>query len=332
MKARPWCMLVGLGGLLAGGIGVAPAGAIAVESEGDSLAARSAPSVSAEVIQTTRNPSAGEPVEFQVRLRGRSGVKVPKASYGVTLGDWVISDFQHGSARTSGGEWRREDLLTLLTYAHGEVVVPSLVLPVIDSQGRHATVKTEPLHIKVSPPPEGIQQAKTLRDLKDPLGMFPWLETLLAAGILVLGAVAWWWWKKRHVQSPSISEPPVSPEESARQALTRLKERLLPEQGEWKVYYSELTGILRKYLEQRFDIPAMDLTTVELIRRLRHYKEFQSFYQDIKELFTRSDMVKFAKEKADIMISGRDWQEVSTWIERLAPKPKPEEVSGEMKT
>lgn len=63
-----------------------------------------------------------------------------------------------------------------------------------------------------------------------------------------------------------------------------------------KDYYTDLTNILRKYLENRFDISAMDKTSAEILYMLKdtNYLD-ESLVNSLKEILERADFVKFAK-------------------------------------
>ena len=78
--------------------------------------------------------------------------------------------------------------------------------------------------------------------------------------------------------------------------LKALKEDKLSEKGEIKGYYTRLTEIVRIYLENRFSIYSMELTTVETLAELRKtgFKEDES-YRKLRTVLTGADLVKFAK-------------------------------------
>ncbi len=70
----------------------------------------------------------------------------------------------------------------------------------------------------------------------------------------------------------------------------------LPEKGEFKLYYSYLSNILRYYIEYRFKIQAPDMTTEEFLERVRYSNELDGVDRGgIERFFEISDMVKFAK-------------------------------------
>jgi hypothetical protein len=65
--------------------------------------------------------------------------------------------------------------------------------------------------------------------------------------------------------------------------------------GQNKEYYTRLTDILRTYIEQRFQINAMEMTTAEILPLFKKDRNTQSVYQNLRQILQLSDLVKFAK-------------------------------------
>jgi hypothetical protein len=98
--------------------------------------------------------------------------------------------------------------------------------------------------------------------------------------------------------------------------LEKLKNDNLWQNGEVKLYYTRLTEILRSYLENRYRITSMELTTDETLRIYKKtIKPDVNHYNSLKSILTDADLVKFAKfkpESADNEISyDNSWNFVS---------------------
>ena len=80
--------------------------------------------------------------------------------------------------------------------------------------------------------------------------------------------------------------------------LEKLREEKLWQQGETKKYYTRLTEILRQYLENRFGILSLELTTRETLDALVRtgFRRDES-YKMLEAVLTGGDLVKFAKYK-----------------------------------
>lgn len=137
--------------------------------------------------------------------------------------------------------------------------------------------------------PEG----KSIFDaLPDPLVELWWLWLL----IIILAAITLYGWqvyKKRGSILPKKPEP--TPYEAAMKALKDLKARQLWEKGMEREYFTQLTDILRVYLEKRFGINAMEMTTHQIISTLADNAEVKEKRGYMREILDIADFVKFAR-------------------------------------
>lgn len=105
-------------------------------------------------------------------------------------------------------------------------------------------------------------------------------------------------WKNRETLIPSA--PPIPPHVIAFQALESLKNKGLLEKDECNPFYTELSLILRTYLDGRFKLNATDETTEEIVEELSRSPELNMDQQAIlRDFMTQADMVKFAKGHPD---------------------------------
>ena len=106
------------------------------------------------------------------------------------------------------------------------------------------------------------------------------------------------------------------------------------EHSELKEYYSELTGIIRKYLDEKVYDHSLESTTSELISRLRLLKEGNQIdlsketIKNIESILERADLVKFAKSAPDIRLAELDRNTIDNEIDHVKevlPEPSEEE-------
>jgi len=103
--------------------------------------------------------------------------------------------------------------------------------------------------------------------------------------------------KRKPKVEPEIIIPERPANEIAAERLEQLKEEKLWQAGKIKLYYSELSDILREYIEHRYLIPALEQTTDEIINGLRHNPDLSpELVGKVRQLLFLSDLVKFAKE------------------------------------
>lgn len=126
----------------------------------------------------------------------------------------------------------------------------------------------------------------------------PWLfGILLGAGLIFLLIYA----INRRKQNKPLFSLPQKPKEPAHiialRDLDRIKEEKIWQQGKIKEYYSEVTDTVREYIENRFEITAMELTTDEIIKKFEARKELldAKTFDNLKRMLSNADLVKFAK-------------------------------------
>ena len=127
--------------------------------------------------------------------------------------------------------------------------------------------------------------------------MLPWILAGLALVALIVGAV--WYFKKRKKQEPVFTLKPriiLSPHEQALQELEKLRIKKLWQSGRVKEYYSELTEIIRRYIENKYRLPALEQTSAEILDSLTGNAVCPpSVIDKLGDLLILADMVKFAK-------------------------------------
>lgn len=74
-----------------------------------------------------------------------------------------------------------------------------------------------------------------------------------------------------------------------------LEREKLWQQGAFKAYHIRLTEIIREYIDSRYGINSMEMTTDETIAALERVRIQREIIQPLEQLFRLADMVKFAK-------------------------------------
>lgn len=132
--------------------------------------------------------------------------------------------------------------------------------------------------------------------LEKRLQPFPaWATALITVAAVLLIAIALWAllrWRKHRAALAAI---PPTPYEVALSALQALLSEELPQRGETKLFHQRLSGILRQYLEDRFQISAPHLTTEEFLEILSGTPSMVREHRVLlQEFLNACDMVKFA--------------------------------------
>ena len=92
------------------------------------------------------------------------------------------------------------------------------------------------------------------------------------------------------------TKPKLPPHEQAIKELKEIRERKLWQQGLEKVYYTEITDTLRRYISSRYGISAMEKTSSEILEIiLCEEPGNKGVYDNLRQILSLSDLVKFAK-------------------------------------
>lgn len=149
-----------------------------------------------------------------------------------------------------------------------------------------------------------------------------WWVILICALVVLLVAVIIFFRKKK-VVSILPQKKPVPPYELAMQALTRLKSEKLCENGHEKEYYTRLTEILRTYLEQRFGINAMEMTSTQIMQQVSRHDETRPSAGLMQQILEMADFVKFAKVRPLPDDNVKSFTMATRFVEDTKPVEKP---------
>lgn len=119
--------------------------------------------------------------------------------------------------------------------------------------------------------------------------------------------------------------PPLPPHEVARQALERLYVQRLWQADKHKLYYSTITDILRTYIDGRFGVGAMEMTSDEIIEAMRKTDLPQKSAMDLTQILRDADLVKFAKAMPEAEQNEAAYQAAWDFVEQTKPVEEVEE-------
>lgn len=163
-------------------------------------------------------------------------------------------------------------------------------------------VLTEALFLEVNTVPTDTTDA-TIKDIKAPFNEpFDWKWYLpmvyWGAGAILLVALIVLIILKLTKKKPEVvieRKPDVPPHILALQQLEKVKEESIWKDGKTKEYYSSISDSVRLYIEGRFGIQALELTTDEIVRAFKSQVVDPSSKEKLQQLLVLSDFVKFAK-------------------------------------
>lgn len=160
--------------------------------------------------------------------------------------------------------------------------------------------------------------------------LFRWVLLVWAVAIVVL--VAWWLIdRKRRHGSIIVHHEPVdtrTPDERALQALEALRLRQLWQSGNVKAYHTELTDIVRRFIEEATGIRATEMTSDETVEAVKSGK-YGVDSSMLRDIFTTADLVKFAKSEPLPHEHDRSMSNAVAFVNGMWEKVKPTEKEEE---
>ncbi len=163
-----------------------------------------------------------------------------------------------------------------------------------------------------------------------------WKYLLIGLLILaVLGGLFYWFVLRKKPLTEEEKEALLPPYDRALLELKRLENSKYLIQDEYKEYYSELTDIVRSYLEEDAHVSALESTTDQLIAKLELLSDSGELELDketinqFKNILYTADLVKFAKSKPSTSVAEQDRKLVEQIVVKThdaLPEPTEEEL------
>jgi len=259
-------------------------------------------------------------LQFQATLQPGYKVQMPKVdkaleNFGLVDWDSLGERLDAKNNVVTTYQYRLEPLLS------GQYEIPAFTFQFHDANDPNAQheLTSEPIAVEVTSL-LGEQRAKlVLEDIEDVVAMPKahhrwWLWTL---GVLGVAAVPAGWFLLRHKRTHALVRIFQPAHELAYVRLRALVAEQLVEQGRIKVFYERISGILRYYIEDRFDLHAPERTTEEFLAELQYAQTLAApDKQSLQEFLTHCDLVKFAKHDPTTEQIQRTFDLVKDFIEK----------------
>lgn len=257
------------------------------------------PSMKADTLQMR----IGEQITLILTLSQPANLPIAWPVFADTLGGMeIVSVDPPDTMKTDDeGILLRSQVIRVTSFDSGGVFIPPVAFSFKNAgTGKNVSVETDPLSITVFTVP--VDTTQDIRDIRGIEYLPPdyTLCYIIAAALIILAVSAWLiysWYKKKQLQKANEPAPAViqPPHEVALEALQKLAEEKIWQQGLIKLYYTRLTDILRHYLEQRWMVQAMELTSDEIMSHSFVQLLNSQNAEDISRVLRQSDLVKFAK-------------------------------------
>ncbi|MCF7847950.1 MAG: hypothetical protein K9M45_03790 [Kiritimatiellales bacterium] len=253
---------------------------------------------------STNSIHIGDPVELTVTAYypTNATVTLPPLEKGK---DIVVQNRDWHDEPREDGLMQTEFSFKLTSFRVGDHLVSTNPISCTLDDGTVLTTDFPDILLRVESALTGVETNSTeIADIKPPVKLpakfprWPWVILLVALIAFLTGLIISKVWKKRPLEKPAPPPPPAHI--IALKALEALKNRRWLEEDQCDPFYTELSLILRGYLDGRFGLNAPDSTTEEIVREMYHANLLPVRQQNLlKEFLRQADMVKFAKDHPD---------------------------------
>ena len=188
--------------------------------------------------------------------------------------------------------------------------------------------------------PVDVSQMKDIHDIKPvedvPFNLLDWLPDYwwawLLALLLIIGTIwAYNKYYKKGIYPLKPSRKRLPPYEEAMLNLQNLKAAQLWQQGQEKEYFTGLTDILRVYIDRRFDINAVEMTSSQIIDTLKRNEETKAVNEQLEMILEVADIVKFANARPLADDNEVAYQRAVNFVEATRPVVEQPENKEEAK-
>lgn len=248
-----------------------------------------------------------------------------------------LSPFEVVGARALGsepaaGRVRSSADFVLTAFELGELEIPDFEVAVLGTDGAREVLRTDRYGVEVVT--VGADEGGDIREIRGPflipiatITVVLWILALLA--LLAAAVFGYRRWKAGRTDDEVEHAVPARPaHEIALEALADIEASRMLSRGQVKEYHIAVSETIRRYIEARYRVPALEMTTGEIVTGLERVGVEGDFTSDLRRLLDQCDMVKFAKVRPEttastaILVLGRGLIEASiAWMPPVASAP-----------
>lgn len=246
----------------------------------------------------------GDSISLRLRVVAEKGVELLMPEFGQALERFTIFDFKSDEKIDDEGRTVAIQSYQLQPPRSGPQSIPPIMVEFVD---RRDGAKPAPdgldayelLTERLSFDVQSVLPKDAAAELNPPLGKlatldpsdrttWPWIIVVLAT--IATAPFAWQWWmtSRRKARRRSAYDISMS-------RLKRLMDQTAQSPEQMDAFFVELSGVVRWYLENRFDLRAPELTTEEFLELMSQSPDLSGDHQSLlRDFLRRADLVKFA--------------------------------------
>lgn len=277
----------------------------------------------AEVDRT--KATIGDKVWLKLLISAPPGTQVEALDFKVAMPDFAADnlDVRPRAIVAETPELLLEQRVNIQLFDTGYIFIPELAVPYQLANGTLDTAFTESLLLTIAGVPisedDELMPIKPI--IKEPLNWLDFWPAYLAVVVFLLAYLVYFWYRRK--ERNRVEPPPPPPKPAHVLALERLDElesEQLWQSGQINPYYTRLSYVLRAYLEDRFNVPALESTTRQIDTALVDKGNLANDQRaELSQLLQLSDLVKFARAEPDENLHQRGLDRVRTFVTNTVP-------------
>lgn len=186
-------------------------------------------------------------------------------------------------------------------FDSGRYVIPSIGIAEMGADSNDFVAFTESVMLEVLTIP--VDTTLAFKDIKGPMKepirfseVLPYILMVLLFFVII--GFAFYFYNRYKKQKPlfrMMERETLKPHDWALSELTKIKNKKLSQQGRVKDFYVEITDILRRYWEEEFQLGALEMTSSEILSKLKSEKFDSEIIESVSFVLFNADLAKFAK-------------------------------------
>jgi hypothetical protein len=259
-----------------------------------------AQNISAEASTDTTAYQIGDYIHFTIQIRADKNLSVMGPAVSDTLAGMELINQLAPQKAVKDNQQVIIYSYTFSKYDSSNVTIPPIAV-YYGTKGdtTERSINTNSVYFTVRPVKVDIKE--DIKDVKEPLKIpldWKWIVFWVLIGLIIITAVYYFYRRYRKSKAEYIPEKVVvkiPPHVTALKSLRALSEKQLWQKGMVKEYHSEITEIIRRYFEERFNLPALEMTSGEAVEELQRRRGTETIIEDTQNFLSNADLVKFAK-------------------------------------
>ena len=233
------------------------------------------------------------------------------------------------------GKLLLQRMYALTQFDSGSYTVPPQRIAINEEAFLTDSFRVEVADVAVDTTKQKMYDIKPLLNVDRSRAELWWTILWVLLGLLLIGGLVYWFLLRKKPLTEEEKIALLPPFDRAIKQLKELENSRYLIEDEHKKYYSELTNIVRSYLEEEVHVSALESTTDQLIDRLELLKDSggldleEDTIQRFKQILQTADLVKFAKSKPSNLVAEQDRATVEDIVVRTKealPEPTEEDL------